>query len=230
VITPAALKELDPKLRLIERTRDSIAGEMRSIQEDADYAHACVAWLPAKVYYNLYHILSIIEYMVSGDKRHLRIPHHTCLQVVASRLGIGTLYFSCPLFNTVCNKNILKFRTRSGEVLSEDISDERLMSLIMKKIASDKLGDYKTRKRLDCRKPGDRKLFAKEKDAINISIVDFFYSMRIRTNYKDMSFIDEVSAEQARTYFIEYFKAADNFCVCLNDLKNDLIAKVSATC
>lgn len=50
--------------------------------------------------------------------------------------------------------------------------------------------------------------------------------MRIRTNNKDMSFIDDVDAERTRAYFIEYYEAADDFYTCFNELKNDVIAKI----
>ena len=46
---------------------------------------------------------------------------------------------------------------------------------------------------------------------MKLCIVDFSYSMRIRTNNKDMSFLDEIEAERIRTYFIEYYEAATNF-------------------
>ena len=50
--------------------------------------------------------------------------------------------------------------------------------------------------------------------------------MRIRTNYKDMSFVDDVSGEQARDYFVEYYEVAMNFFHCFNGFKNDLISLV----
>ena len=225
-ISQTALSDLDPKLRLLERTKKSLAEEIRCINEDAEYAHACVAWLPAKVYYNLYHLLSLTEYMLAGNKTHLRIPHHACLGGLAQRITNCTVVFSCLLFNRACDKTILKFRTRSGEVLCHDITDERLISLIMKKIATDKLQDFKARKEIDCRNPKEKRVYESEENKLKISIVDFFYSMRIRTNYKDMSFIDEVDADRTRSYFIEYYEAADNFYNCFNELKNDLIAKI----
>ena len=64
IITAIDLRDLQPKLRLVQRTRDSLSSEIECIHEDFEYAHAWVAWLPAKVYYNLYHLLSIIEYML----------------------------------------------------------------------------------------------------------------------------------------------------------------------
>lgn len=149
------------------------------------------------------------------------------LKRFADRIANGTVKFSCPFFNQTCDKTILGFRSQSGEVLSHTITDERLVSLVMKKIARDKLEDFKVRRGLDCRRKGDRQRYRKEEIGLKISVVDFFYSMRIRTNYRDMSFLDDLDAERTRTYFLEYHEASGNFYDCLNNLKNDLIAQVT---
>ncbi len=220
------LKDLDSKLRIIERTNQLLEEQIRCVNDDVEYARASVAWLPAQVYYNLYHLLAIIEYLVSGDKTDLRIPHEACLRKFANRIAAGSIKFSCSLFNQAYDKQILRFKSQSGEVLSTGIADERLVSLVMKKIGSDKLKDYKTRSGLDCRKSADRQRFNKQQNGLMISVVDFFYSMRIRTNYRDMSFLDDIEPERTRKYFLEYHQAAKNFYDCLDEIKADLILQV----
>ena len=165
--------------------------------------------------------------MITGDKSLLGISHTNCLKSLASRIGDGLICFNNPLFNLSYDKSILSFRSRSGEVLSHTISDETIINLIMKKVARDKLDDIQGRNRINRRTAKGRKDYEREMSKLKISIVDFFYSMRIRTNYKDMSFIDEVESELARIYFIEYYNAANNFYACFNELKNDLIGKIS---
>ena len=66
------------------------------------------------------------------------------------------------MFNIVCDKTILNFKSVSGEVLSRHISDERLIYLVMKKIANDRLADLKVRKGLDCRKTKDKLIYSKD--------------------------------------------------------------------
>ena len=210
-IDAAALKVLDSKLRLVERTNNLLEEEIEFIRVDPEYAQACVGWLPAKVYYNIYHLLAIIEYILTGQKLHLRISHESCLKGFAKRIDGGILKFNCPTLNIVCDKAILKFRSVSGEILSKGITDERLISLVMKKIATDKLDDFKLRKGLDLRKKADKSKYQKAKEELNISIIDFFYSMRIRTNYRDMSFLDELDAERTRRYFLKNHEASTNF-------------------
>ena len=226
-IGPEAVKELDHKMRLLERTTQSIREELRSIHDDADYAHACVAWLPAKVYYNLYHLLSIVEYMVTGDRNLLRVNHADCLHNLADRIGDGLITFNNPQLNRCYDKSVLEFRSRSGGVLSQAISDETMLGLIMKKIAKDRLADWQVRRKIDRRTAAGKKAYAKEVNKLRISIVDFFYSMRIRTNYKDMAFIDEVDPDLAMTYFVEYYEASDHFYSYFNELKNELIGRIS---
>ena len=58
---------------------------------------------------------------------------------------------------------------------------------------------------------GDQVKYQKAKEELNISIIDFFYSMRIRTNYRDMSFLDELDAERTRRYFLKNHEASTNF-------------------
>lgn len=86
VIHTHDLKELDAKLRALERTNQLLEEQVKIIHDDVEYAQACVAWLPAQVYYNLYHLLAIIEYIITGEKVHLRISHESCssdLQIVS---------------------------------------------------------------------------------------------------------------------------------------------------
>jgi hypothetical protein len=124
-ITSGAVRDLKRKMQLLDLTGKSLADEVLLVKEDADYATASISWLPAKAYYSLYHLLSIIEYL------------------------------------------------------------------------------------------------------LNVSIIDFFYSMRLRTNYKDIAFIDGIDAERTRTYFLKYYEASLNFYDCFNDFKNNLITQVA---
>jgi hypothetical protein len=225
-VSADAIKDLDRKLRIIERTNRLLEEQIECIRDDAEYAHACVGWLPAQAYYNLYHLLAIIEFILTGKKQHLRISHNSCLRGLVQRLADNSVWFSCPLFNNVWDKTILKFKSISGEVLSHGITDDRLISLIMKKVANDRLLDFKSKKALDLRKGKHKDQYNGEKNSLKLTIVDFFYSMRIRTNYRDMSFLDDLDTRRTRDYFIQYHDTANNFYECLNDFKNDLVAKV----
>lgn len=225
-IDAKALDQLRPKMHLLDLTTKLLADEVHIVNEDADYALACVSWLPAKVYYCLYHLLSILEYMMTGDQRSLHIGHFPCLDSFAKKLRGKEISFSYPGFNETYDKSILIFKSRSGEILSESVSDELLLKLIMKKIVKDKLKDTAARQSINRRTGKGRKTFAKLQDSINISIVDFFYSMRIRTNYKDMAFIDGLDADSTRRYFLQYYEAANNFYTCFSELKNTVITNI----
>ena len=111
--------------------------------------------------------------MLNGDKSLLRVPDNSCLTTWAEQIASGIISFSCPLFNTAHNESILNFTTRPGEILCNSITDDRLLKLIMTKIATDKLEDFKFRKNLDCRNTKQKKEYEGEKGKLNISIVDF---------------------------------------------------------
>lgn len=225
-VSADAIKDLDRKLRIIERTNKLLEEQIECIRDDAEYAHACIGWLPAQAYYNLYHLLAIIEYILTGKKQHLRISHNMCLTGLVQRLSDSSVRFSCPLFNNVWDKAILNFKSMPGEVLSQGITDDRLISLVMKKVANDTLLDFKSKKGLNLRKGKHKAIYNGVRNSLKLSIVDFFYSMRIRTNYRDMSFLDDLDTRRTREYFVQYHDTAKNFYECLNDFKNDLIANV----
>ena len=62
---------------------------------------------------------------------------------------------------------------------------------------------------------------------MTVSIFDFFYQMRLRLNYRNFDFIDDIAADQTKAYFDQYFTAAGYFYNCFSNLKNKLVADIS---
>jgi hypothetical protein len=230
-VTPKPLsgisKELKDKSHLIVLTKKSLDDELAIVQEDAAYSTASVLWLPSKAYYLLYHQLSLIEYLLTEDKTLLRMSHKFCLERFSDRLSKGELVFSHPPFNFLFDKKILEFKTQSGEHLRNDVLDDVMHKLIMKKVAMYKCEDYKVLNNIDRKTAKGKKEYQKCLDKLSISILDFFYTMRIKSAYKDFAFIDGIDPERTKLYFNKYYAAIDNFYGCLDALKNELIAKMA---
>ena len=57
----------------------------------------------------------------------------------------------------------------------------------------------------------------------NISVFEFPYYMRIRSNYRDFAFIEGVSSSDTKVYFDTYFSFIMNLFITLEKFKNDLV-------
>lgn len=219
---------LQNKLKLVELTKQSIKDEYEIVQFDKEYSTASVLWLPIKTYYLTYHLLCAIEYLLSGDETALSAKHYECMDTFTQKLADGTLTFSEPLLNIVFDKSILNLRESRGAHLKTNVPDEDIYKLLMKKVANDKIEEYKKYKGIpNVRSAGNKEKVEKFKNTMTVSIFDFFHLMRLRMSYRNFDFIDDVPSSDTKAYFEQYYKASDYFYVSLNNLKNKIIADIS---
>lgn len=222
------LSNIKSKLYLIGLTKKSLEDERRIVDIDREYSLASVLWLPIKTYYLLYHLLSVIDYILTGNKSSLSITHDGCLTVFSKRLKNAEIEFNEKMFNNVFAKEILDFRSKSGEHLRSSASDDVIFKLVMKKIGIYKKENYILKSGIDLRtKKGREKIEKYLSTKFTVSILNFFYLMRIKSSYKDFNFIDDMPAIDTKRYFYSYYTTADNFYSCFNNLKNKLIADIS---
>lgn len=231
-ITPTLEKvkipSLQSKSKLIELTKKSIKDEHEIVQFDKEYSTASVLWLPIKTYYLTYHLLCTVDYLLTADEDSLSSKHYKCMDTFTKRLADGSLKFSEPLLNNVYDKSILNFRTTSGEHLKAGVSDETIYKLLMKKVANDKIENYKIATGIpDVRSIKNKEKVEKFKNTMTVSIFDFFHLMRLRMNYRNFDFVDDISSSDTKTYFEQYYKASGYFYTALNNLKNKIIADIS---
>jgi hypothetical protein len=219
----ADLKLVEDKAHLMALTRQSMKDELAIVMADADYSVASVLWLPTKSYYLLYHMVCVIEYIFTADSEWVRHSHNQCLKTFASRIRNNHFTFSYLPFNTVFDKSILNYRSASGEILRATVADDVVHRLVMKKVTTYKVEDEVLFKKINKRTNDGRKAYEKLLNKIDVSILDFFYSMRIKSSYKNFSFIDGIEADGTKQYFERYYELTENFYDCLNNLKNDLI-------
>ena len=222
------LDDIKSKSHLVELTKKSLEDEYHIVDIDKDYSLASVLWLPMKAYYLLYHLLSVIDYILTGKKASLSISHEGCSNAFSERLKSGDIKFSKKKFNEVFTKDILKFKSKSGEHLKKSATDDVIYSLIMKKMGNYKKDNYKLKAGLNLQtKKGREKVNKYLTNKFNVSIFDFFCLMRIKSSYRDFNFIDDMPAIDTKKYFKEYYIVSDNFYKCFNNLKNKLITDIS---
>ena len=223
----AKLDDLRTKQKLIDLTRKSISDELEIVKFDKEYSTSSVLWLPIKTYYLIYHQLCLIDYILTGELSSMTIKHGKCTDTFSKRLTDKTFQFSQPFFNAVCSRKILDFKTVSGEHLRLISSEKRTYGLIMKKVAKEKINNHKiTWGILHERSAENKAAVEKYKNTMTVSIFDFFYLMRLRMNYRNSDFIDDIPSEDTKKYFLRYYTSADNFYKCLDALMKELITKL----
>jgi len=61
---------------------------------------------------------------------------------------------------------------------------------------------------------------------MSVSIFDFFYFMRIKSNYRGFNFIDDVPSRDTAKYFRACFQTPPNCYSCFSTLRKDLQAQL----
>lgn len=217
--------KLKDKIQLVKLTKISIDQEYKIVSFDKDYSTASVLWLPIKTYYLIYHLLCIMDCLLSGKMSSLTSGHHDCIKNFNDMLENSVIQFNKPLLNTVSDVNIFKFVTKSGEHLKESAPNDVIYQLLMKKIANDKIENYQIVNALSGKRPKDRVRINNFKSNIKVSIFDFFHSMRLRMNYRNLNFVDNIPSADTKLYFEEYYTSADNFYKAFTKHITDLIEK-----
>jgi len=219
--------KLQDKIKLIRLTKTSIDNENAIVSFDKEYSTASVLWLPIKTYYLMYHLLCVIECLLSGKLSSLTLKHYDCVSLFTQMLERGEIKFSNPRLNTTFDNTILNFTSKLGEHLRSNVSEDVLYQLIMKKTAKEKVNNYKIVYGLSGKKLKDKIRIKSFESNIKISIFDFFHLMRLRMNYRNLNFIDNIPASYTKMYFEKYHNSSNNFYNALSKYANELIDSTS---
>lgn len=223
VLSKVEVQKLDQKILLAKLTKESLDQEYKIVFMDGDYSLSAVLWLPIKVYYLIYHLLCIIDCIEIGKVSSLNTGHYACIGNFTCKLENSNFQFNNFILNSVFSDSILTFKTQSGEHLKYGVSDDVIYMLIMKNIANAKIEEYKRKGGLTLRK--DKIKIDKFKSNLKVSIFDYFHLMRLRMNYRNMNFLENIPANDTKLYFDKYYIASDNIYKCLSDYINSLIRK-----
>src|SRR5438874_11454059 len=79
-ISRSDLKLMRDKSRLVSHMKDSIQRERQYVTADEEYSLAAVLWFPVKAYYLLYHVLCLIDFLLTANRDNLRMGHGGCLK------------------------------------------------------------------------------------------------------------------------------------------------------
>lgn len=214
---------IDEKKNLISLTKKSLNDEYKIVQIDKDYSYASTSWLPIKSYYLIFNILLTVEYTFKLQRVVFRLGHINCIEEFTRKLSTGEIQFSEPLLNQIFDQSILTYTVRVGSNLSGRTSSTDMYKMAIRKIAKYKLDDWKRKHRIDLRKPPHKAKCQQFLDSFTVSIFDFPYYMRVRSNYRDFAFIDDVTTTETANYFNTFFGFTAGFVKSLEGMEKNLI-------
>lgn len=219
----AGLPDIDEKKNLIDLTKKSLNDEHKIVGIDKNYSYASTSWLPVKSYYLIFNILLTIEYIFKIQKGIFRLGHTNCVDEFTRKLKSQEIEFSNPILNQVFDQTILSLKVVSGANLSSRTTDEDMYKMAIRKIAKYKVDDWKQRNCINLKKSKDKTNYQNYLSNFSLSIFDFPYHMRIRSNYRDLAFIDGVTTDETADYFNTFFTFSVYFVKMLEKLKADLV-------
>lgn len=220
--------KLDPKKlikfqKLAEITQRSIDNEVSYMIQEPEYSQVVAPWLPVKCYYRLYYLESIFLYLLNGNEAVFKQGGHSAVRsgLHDALKGISITFKNIDLDSVIPIIDAINYKGTSGANVRNDFheSDECIKS-IRKKISQYKEHNFKDRKTaknywMTSKGRQERKEFLTKN---LITIIDYFYWMRIKANYKDVDFLDFeiISTSETKEYASYYVSAADKYAHALN--------------
>jgi hypothetical protein len=219
----AALPDIDQKKNLIALTKKSLNDEKKIVDIDKDYSYASTSWLPVKSYYLIFNVLLTIEYSIKIQKGIFKQGHTKCVDEFTRKLKAKEIQFSNKTLNQVFDQTILTHKVASGANLSSRTTDDDMYKMAIRKIAKYKEDNWKQTSKINLKKKSDKIKHQNYLSNFSVSIFDFPYYMRIRSNYRDFAFIEGVTTDETAEYFSAFFAFTVYFVKMLEKTKSDLV-------
>lgn len=167
--------------------------------------------------------MSNAEYIIKIQKGIFGLGHLPCVDEYTRKLAVGEIEFSEPILNQVFDKDILTYTVASGANLSSRTSPADMYKMALRKIGHYKDEDWKRRNIINLRKATHKTRHQNYLNtAFKVSIFDFPYFMRIRSNYRDFAFIDGIDTSETAQYFKKYFGFTANVVNALEKMEANL--------
>lgn len=215
---------LNKKLGLIKIIKENLDDEHKKSLQDRDFGKICSIWIPVKSYYLVFNLLLVLCSLINDDYRNLNYSHKDSIVNSRKLIKDGKISFNKHGFNRVFTcLEAESFKAKMGDNLRYGVEEESRIREIIKKICRYKFESY-------CR---DEKVeeFRTKKNRIKrdeffrkneISLFEFFYWYRIKTNYRDLSFLDQdILSSEIVDFYENYYSLTINFYNALKDLINE---------
>lgn len=201
-------------IKLAQLTKTGIENEVQACREVPDYSEVVAPWLPVKHYYRLYYLESVLIHLTQGNSGvFVDGGHRLARNMITSFCRSG--YVSSRLREAqkvVLLNEAMQHRIRPGQNISSNyyLTQECIKS-VRSKVATYVLDHWKLNKGWKrYSSPARRAERDRYKASKAICLLDFFYQMRLKANYRDIDFLSsgEITSAQKLEYIKMYHSAA----------------------
>lgn len=200
-----AIPSYEKKKNIINLTLRSLKDEYEIINVDPEYSYASTTWLPVKAYYLIFNLLLTAEYCIRPNEKSFKISHTKLISSWNKMIKNGEVIISPSEIGIVYGPEIFDFKLPKYATFRKGTAKEDLFKSAMKMVAKYKYEEWKSKINV---KLGSKKGQQLKKEFLNdfsVSIFDYFYQMRIRSNYRDFAFIDEITSAETKNFFETYY-------------------------
>ena len=218
-------EECNKKIRLIKCFKKSLDNEHASIQGCEEFAQFNNTWIATKGYYLLFHSWCVLFSIINDNKQFLNHGHLGIINLIKKAIEEGNLNLNKIEFKNLHSYSSLGLKKgKPGKHLCEDYDEQEILNFLIRKIAEYKLEDFKRREGMKSfmgkTNIGKRDKF---KSSEKISLIEFFYMYRIKTDYKDIDYLEESDyVPLHKAYYENYYNLTCNFFEALKKIINDL--------
>lgn len=213
------------KYRLIQYMYGKLCAEKEQISEKSDYSTICSCWIAPKSYYILFYQLCLIKTLLDSSNS-ISYEHANISRWVKNMIRVNNLNFSNDVFNSIysyqdiCSSvfppglNLKKYKNlNDNEIMLRKL---QLLHKLSEECYEFKKYKYKGKKYI-------RKKVLRDE---TFSLFEFFYWYRIKSNYRDISFLyDNDDQEWHTEFYLFYFESTTNFFHAYDRLIRDLYFK-----
>jgi len=215
---------LSKKLKFIKMIKDNLDDEHRKAIQEREFAKLCSMWIPVKSYYLMFNLLLVLCALINNEEENLNYSHQKSIANFRKMIKDGKISFNKPSFNQIHGcMEIKNFKVKMGTNLKLEVEEELRTKEILKKLfiykfesycREEKIKNFKRKKERE-----KRDWFLKNNE---ISLSEFFYWYRIKSNYRDLAFLDQdVYSGEIAQFYESYYQFTINFYSALKDLINE---------
>jgi hypothetical protein len=217
---------LKKKINLIKLIKRNLDEEYKTIEQNLAFAEVCVPWIAVKSYYLMFNLLMVLDYLISTQELSFNSTHDGLLKKFKNRIENQEIIFNKKILNTnfQCHQ-IVNLKVKSGsnlKIVGVNLK-ERILQ-VLKKLISYKIEDFQRKekfKNFRSKKAREKRKEFLENNSVNMC--EFFYWYRIKSNYRDLEFLDkDIDDKQFRDFYKSYFELTSSFYEALKKMINVL--------
>jgi len=218
---------LNKKVNLIKLIVKSLNGEYKLIKSNIEFSEICVPWIAVKAYYLIFNSLLILEYLIRCNENFFKSGHKAILEKFKNYIENKEISFNNEFLNRIIpcvDIERWKLPSRYSVKPPRCIDPEIRFKEVIRKLFFYKLQDFQRDRKIDnfkTKKSQELKQNFVKNSTLNLS--EFFYWYRIKSNYRDLEFLDkDINTLDFFSFYRSYFNTLKNFYTALRELSNSL--------